>query len=151
MTNKETKFWIFYIPRYQLAVIQTLEKYSPKEYKEIIAKLDKIGKAIDKMPKFHDITEAPAEEIKVTLHYSDKLNGCDWYLATLNPNEYWEMPSFGFACLHNWYDCAELGSIHIPQILQMQTAELDLDWDMNTTLRQVMDKYKKLAKEKGYL
>lgn len=144
--NKD--FWTFYMPPFQLATLDTISQKNPKEWKKLFPKVDKIGNVIQNMPTYWEIADKSAEDIKVGLHYFDVANGSDWYVTCTNLEKYWEEPSFGFVCLNKMYHFAELGNVRIPNIIQNEGfVELDLDWNPNTSLREVMNQYKKLAGE----
>lgn len=127
-----------FIPAMELAALR--EHLKGEESKFFVEMLDDLEKKIRKMPGLHD-KDAKGLDVPVVLHYF--LGGSDWWIAKLDPGE---MIGLGFARLGGMEDCAEIGEVYIPEIMDLHhgpfQVELDLYWN-GKTLQEIMKEHEK--------
>ncbi len=137
-TKVETINWEFlknYIPPMELAA---LKEHAKGEEKEHFAKLlGEVEKKIKSMPKMYDLAEKEAADISIGMHYFGGAN--DFWIFELDQEEKIGM---AFVCLNGDTWNAEIGSVYIPEILDISFLELDLYWNEKTTLAEVWKKVK---------
>lgn len=128
-----------FIPSMELAALKEHLKGEEKEH--FVDLLDDLEKTIKSMPGLYDEeAEKQGLDAPILLHYF--FGGSDWWFSRYDPED---QVAFGFVRLGGMGDCAELGYSHIPEILRDVhhgpfQVELDLYWNKETTLREVMEK-----------
>lgn len=122
-----------FIPYSEMAVIrENLEAYADE--------LERVERQLRSLPAADALYGKKPEEIRIWAHYFG--GASDWWVYALEPNhEYAET----FVCLNGDAWNAEVGPIYIPELLPVNLINLDLHWNDETTLKQVMDKVKRQA------
>ena len=128
-----------YIPRLELVALK--EHAEGEEKDHFIELLDHVEKQIKAMPQILEYSEKKAKDITIGMHYFG--GATDYWIYELDQDT---LEGFGYVCLFGMYENAELGSVYIPEILQIPFIELDLYWDDKKTLLPIMEKIQEIAK-----
>lgn len=134
----ETINWNFlkeYIPPMELAALKEHAKGEEKEH--FINLLSGIEKQINSMPSYGALCEKEAQDITIGMHYFG--GATNFWIFELDQEEKIVM---AFVCLSGDTWNAEIGSVYVPEILEISFLELDLYWNERTTLKEVMDEVK---------
>ena len=120
-----------FIPYGEMAVIRS----NPEAFRD---ELERVERQLRSLPTLESLYGKKPEEIRIYAHYSG--GASDWWLYALEPDcEYAE----AFVCLNGDSWNAEAGPIYIPEFLPINLINLDLHWNDETTLKQVMGSVKK--------
>lgn len=119
-----------FIPHSELAVI--LE--NPEAYAD---ELEDVEQQIRAMPTPEQLRDAELSDIKIGMHYFG--GGTDFWVYALEPDgQYAE----AFVCLNGDRMNAETGPIYIPELLPIALINLDLHWDSETRLTDIINRVK---------
>ena len=99
--------------------------------------LENTEKTIKTIPNLYANEDKGLKGSKVYLHYF--VGDTDIYISELDLDS---MAGFGFACINGDKYNAELGYQYLPEIVEIEGMNLDLYWDTNTTLADIVEKYK---------
>lgn len=130
----DLQFLAKFVPSRELAALKVNMEGEEKEF--FISMLNELERRIRNMPPLgsEENLDAP-----VLLHYF--LGGCDWWLSSLDPED---MIAFGYTVLNRNWENAEFGDVWLPEIIDLKIGpfqvELDLYWNPETSLRDVMAK-----------
>lgn len=128
--------------------IEFLKKFIP--YSEMAVILDNIDEHRDDLerlesqiravPTLEGLRGIPEDEIRVKMHYFG--GSTDIWVFALDPShQYGE----AFVCLNGDSWNAETGPIYFGEILPIPLFNLDLHWNSDTRLKEVIDKVKRDA------
>lgn len=123
-----------FIPYSEMAVIRE----NPEAY---ASEFERVERQLRSLPAPEALYGKKPEEIRIWAHYFG--GASDWWIYALEPDcEYAE----AFVCLNGDSWNAENGPIYIPELLPISLVNLDLHWNDETTLKQLMDKVEKQAR-----
>lgn len=118
-----------FVPQQEMAVIMD----NPMAY---IAELERVERQIRAMPQLGNLPGK--DEVKIGMHYFGGATDF-WVYALEVDGEYAE----AFVCLNGDAWNAECGPIYIPELLPIAIMNLDLHWDSNTRLVDVMERVRR--------
>ena len=122
-----------FIPYGEMAVIRD----NPEAFRD---ELERVECQLRSLPTPEAIYDKDLDEIRIFAHYFG--GASDWWVYALEKDcEYAE----AFVCLNRDGWNAEVGPIYIPELLPVNLINLDLHWNDETTLKQVMDRVKRQA------
>lgn len=117
-----------FVPHQEMAVIMD----NPMAY---MAELERVERQIRAMPQPGNLPDK--NEIRIGMHYFG--GATDFWVYALEPDcEYAE----AFVCLNGDAWNAECGPIYIPELLPIALINLDLHWNSQTRLVDVMKRVK---------
>jgi hypothetical protein len=119
------------LPHQQARIIAELLRGEEGEYFHDL--LLQLSIDLKDAPKLYS-TDSMGDSAPVYFHYFN--SSSDWWITEIEFSD-GRTQAMGFVCLNGWADCAEFGSIYLPEILRHPATELDLHWDRRTTLRSV--------------
>ena len=103
--------------------------------------LERVERQLRSLPAPEALYGKNPEEIRIYAHYFG--GASDWWVYALKPDhEYSE----AFVCLNGDTWNAEGSPIYIPELLPVSLINLDLHWNDETTLKQVMDMVERQAR-----
>lgn len=128
--NANIGFLKQYLPKSELASLMHSARGEEGEY--FVSLLKSTEQAIRAVPPLY-ANEHLGTDARVRLHYFGGAH--DIWITELD-HETGE--AFGFTCLGGDWDNAELGYVSIPEIVATDRLELDLYWNDEKTLKDVM-------------
>lgn len=123
-----------YIPKMELAVLRGNAKSEEKDF--FIELLLDVEKQIKGMPGLYETYNLGPDKIQIGMHYFGGTT--DFWLYELDQET---GEGTAFVCLNGDSDCAERGPVYIPEIVGLRFMALDLYWNTDKTLQEVMARY----------
>lgn len=124
--------------------IDFLKKYMPHSEMQVIKRnlpaytqeLERVERQIKAMPRDSQIVTLPPDQIKIGMHYFG--GATDIWVYALGNDDFAE----AFVCLNGDAENAECGPVYIPEFLRIPIINIDLHWNSDITLKEVMEKVK---------
>jgi len=131
--SKTDVFWKNYIPAPELKAIE--EGLDGEEGKYFQDLLKNLRARIEQIPRLYE-TEHEGKTAIARLHYF--AGGTDIFITELNPET---GEAFGYTCLNGDRENAELGYISLPELVSIDIMQLDLHFDDNITIQDIIRNY----------
>lgn len=125
------KFLEKFIPTFEMEVLRESLRGEEGKY---FAMLTKLKRQIYAVPRLGETENIDPENIRIWMHYF--YGATDIWVYELDIKT---LESTAFVCLNGDTENAECGPVFLPEYIGINIMQIDLYWDTETTLKQVID------------